>query len=137
MMKINPTRRDVEELLAFLPIFDQEGFQPIIRWRGGASEGTCAWPEYDPNVERFFLEVAEEYWCDHGYGPPDISQMIRDEGRVAQADLAEIKSMLTWCVRGERFCDGHWGGVIDEGLVQRVLRRLAKLAPEMEDSISR
>ena len=35
--------------------------------------------------------------------------------------------MLTFCVRGERFCDGHWAAMIEGGQVRRLLERLAEL----------
>jgi hypothetical protein len=35
--------------------------------------------------------------------------------------------MLTYCVRGERFSDGHWGAMIEAGYVRRLLERLAEL----------
>lgn len=38
--------------------------------------------------------------------PAAVGQTMHD-GRITSAKLPEIKSMPTWCVRGERFCDGH------------------------------
>ena len=29
--------------------------------------------------------------------------------------------MITYFVRGERFCDGHWGYMIEGGYVRRIL----------------
>ena len=53
--------------------------------------------------------------------------MLATEGVVETADLAQIKTMLTYCVRGERFCDGHRGAMIEEGHIRRLLTRLAAL----------
>jgi len=55
--------------------------------------------------------------------------MLEDVEFVRSADLDQVKTMLTWCVRGERFCDGHWGGVLKAGHIRRLLQRLAELAP--------
>jgi hypothetical protein len=38
--------------------------------------------------------------------------------------------MLTYVVRGERFCDGHWGAMVEGGQVRRLLQRLAELGSE-------
>ena len=46
------------------------------------------------------------------------------------ASLAQIKTMLTFCVRGERFCDGHWGAMVSEGRIGAILHRLSKLRVE-------
>ena len=39
--------------------------------------------------------------------------------------------MLTYFVRGERFCDGHWGRLIEGGHVRRILERLAELEQKL------
>jgi hypothetical protein len=43
------------------------------------------------------------------------------------ADLFQIKTMLAYCVRGERFCEGHWGEMIEGGHIRRLLERLGEL----------
>jgi hypothetical protein len=50
---------------------------------------------------------------------------------VKAADLTKIKTMLTFCVRGERFSDGHWGAMIEGGDVRRLLERLGKIRLQM------
>jgi hypothetical protein len=58
--------------------------------------------------------------------------MLEDEARVRRASLDEIKTMLTYCVRGERFCDGHCGEMIEQGHVRRLLERLEEIRAELE-----
>lgn len=53
--------------------------------------------------------------------------MLNDERKINQASLADIRCMLTFCVREERFCDGHIGAMISEGYVRRILERLAEI----------
>ena len=53
--------------------------------------------------------------------------MLQDEERVKAASLEEIKSMLTFCVRGERFSSGHWGVMISQGYIRRLLERLQEI----------
>jgi hypothetical protein len=53
--------------------------------------------------------------------------MVESDEAIASATLAEVKTMLTFCVRGERFCDGHWGAVIGQGRIGAILRRLEQL----------
>jgi Family of unknown function (DUF6508) len=126
-----PTLHDIEELVAFLPRLYAEGFTPIKRWRGGA-EGpdgvlTMPWPEYDELVGEFFRVASRECWSDYDYRPEEARRMLESDDVLKTADLAQIKTMLTYCVRGERFCDGHWGAMIEGGHVRRLLRRLAEL----------
>jgi hypothetical protein len=38
--------------------------------------------------------------------------------------------MLTYCVWGERFSDGHWGTMIEKGYIRRLLERLDEIKSE-------
>jgi hypothetical protein len=40
--------------------------------------------------------------------------------------------MLTFCVRGERFSDGHWAAMIEKGYIRRVLERLNEIKAELK-----
>jgi hypothetical protein len=53
--------------------------------------------------------------------------MLQDEEAVRTAGLVQIRCMLTYCVRGERFSDGHWGEMIQAGHIRRILERLGEL----------
>lgn len=58
--------------------------------------------------------------------------MFADEARIQRATLPEIKSMLTFCVRGERFSDGHWAEMIEKGYIRQVLEQLNEIKSEMK-----
>ncbi len=126
-----PTPQDIEELVAFLPQLYAEGFSPIKRWRGGTQGqdqvSTMPWPEYDELIEKFFRFATSEWWCDYDYHPEEAGRMLENQEVVKTATLSQIKIMLTYCVRGERFCNGHWGAMIEGGHVRRLLERLAVL----------
>lgn len=127
-----PAWEDIEELIAYLPRLYAEGFQPILRWDGGekTKEGflTMPWPVYHPLVEQFF--TLKPCWLDYDYRPEEAGRMLQDEERVKTSTLEEIKSMLTFCVRGERFSTGHWGAMISGGNVRRLLERLKEIHEE-------
>jgi hypothetical protein len=129
-----PTSQEIQELVSFLPRLYADGFTSIRRWGGGTKgeDGVIAipWPEYDEVVEEFFRVASAENWSDNNYSPEDASRMIENNDFIKTADLAKIKTMLTFCVRGERFCDGHWGAMIDGGYIRRLLQRLAELGSE-------
>jgi hypothetical protein len=129
-----PTLQDVEALTAHLPRLYADGFSPVTRWDGAEKlkDGsfTLPYPSYDPLVEEFFNEVRRA-WIDYEYNPEQAYQMLKDEQAVKKASLSEIKSMLTFCVRGERFSDGHWGEMIEKGYIRRILERLIEIKSEM------
>ena len=125
-----PTLQDIETLTAYLPRLYAEGFSPIVKWEGGETlkngSITLSYPKYDPLVEEFFGHVSSK-WLDYEYDPEQAYEMLKDENRVKAASLAEIKTMLTFCVRGERFSEGHWAAMIEKGYIRRLLERLNEI----------
>ena len=129
-----PTLQEIENLTAFLPRLYSEGFSPFVSWSGGEKQSdgsfTLPYPNYNPVVEEFFHLVSSEGWLDYEYNPEQAYQMLRDENLIKTASLSQIKTMLTFCVRGERFSDGHWGAMIEEGYIRRLLERLNEIKSE-------
>jgi hypothetical protein len=126
----------MQELVAYLPRLYAEGFEPVIQWHGGKQyeDGLyrLPYPEYDPLVEEFYRRVASGGWLDYGYSPEEAARMLGDPEFVKSASLPQIKSMLTFCVRGERFSDGHWAEMIQNGNIRRLLERIDQLSKGMQ-----
>jgi len=93
---------------------------------------TLPYPRYQPLVDEFFRHVAGDGWLDYEYNPEQASQMIRDENAIKTASLKQIQTLLTFCIRGERFSDGHWEEMIKKGYIRRLLERLNKIKVELE-----
>ena len=132
-----PTLQEIETLTSFLPRLYAAGFSPVLRWYGGKQNDgafTLPYPDYDPLVREFFSVAANECWRDYDYNPEQGYQMLKDENFVKTASLAQIKSMLTFCVRGERFSDGHWEEMIEKGYIRRLLERLNEIKAERSHS---
>jgi len=129
-----PTLQDIEELTAYLPRLYAEGFTPILKWEGGEkrNDGSISmpYPDYHPLVHEFF-RLGGGPWIDYEYTPEQAYQMLRDEHTIRTASLSQIKTMLTFCVRGERFSDGHWGEMIEKGYIRRILERLNEIKAAM------
>jgi len=129
-----PTLQEIEELTAFLPRLYAEGFSPVVSWSGGEKRKdgsfTVPYPSYDSLVEEFFRRVSSGGWLDHEYKPEQAYQMLKDENLIKNASLSQIKTMLTFCVRGERFSDGHWAEMIEKGYIRRLLERLNEIKAE-------
>ena len=114
-----PTLKEIEALLAYLPRLYAEGFTPITRWEGGqkSKDGSISmpYPVYDPLVEEFYRQISAGGWVDTRYDPGQAYEMLKDQSAVKSASLAQVRAMLTFCVRGERFSDGHWAEMIEQG----------------------
>lgn len=128
------TLAQIETLIGYLPRLYAEGFVPIERWDGGEKQidgsFTMPYPKYNPLVEEFFTTISRDGWLDHEYQPEQAIQMLQDEHLVKQASLDQIRTMLTFCVRGERFSDGHWGEMIQKGYIRQLLERLEEIKSE-------
>jgi hypothetical protein len=125
------TWADADALLRFLPAFNVPGRDFLVRWAGGerTEDGaiTFPYPVYCDDVLAFFRLAGLPPWCDYAYNPRRAAAMLADDALIERATLAEIVTLLTYCVRGERFCDGHWEMLLKAGRVQAILCRLAAL----------
>jgi hypothetical protein len=126
-----PALQEIDDLLLFLPGLCAEGFVPIRRWGGGEMNPNGAyvmpWPVYDEVVKEFIEAAEQDCWTDFDYVPDQAGQLLLSEDGVRNATLDQIKTMLTYCVRGERFGEGHWAAMIEGGHVRRLLERLREL----------
>ena len=128
------TGEDVDALLEFLPLFERPG-RTFARWgeveKNPDGSISLPFPVYDADVEEFFSRVGQRGWLDYGYKPEEAARMLADAEFIKRAGLEQIKSMLTYCVRGERFCDGHRESLLIGGQVVALLRRLQAIRERM------
>jgi hypothetical protein len=131
-----PVYQEIQELVAFLPRLYAAGFEPVTKWNGGdkGTDGSyqLPWPDYNPVVEEFYRQVASECWLDYSYRPEEAARMLQDQEFIKSATLPQIKTILTFCLRGERFSDGHWADMIQQGHIRRILERLSQIGDEMK-----
>ena len=128
------TQRDADKLLCYLPAFERPGREFDNGLGGGepTEDGFKAYYyRYPGEVEAFFALVEREPWTVGSYDPRATSELIADPRRIVSATLDEIRAGLTYCARGERFSDGHWSVMLERGIVQRLLRRLQALRPDL------
>ena len=130
-----PNIRDIENLVGYLPIFYSPGFEPVDSTGGGECDRNgvidAPYPIYNAIVSKFFTEASNDIWMDFEYDPAVQQKLIVDERYIQSATLENIKSLITYCVRGERFCDGHWNGMIKKGYIKNILNRLQTILYEM------
>ena len=135
-MKDEPiTRAAIDELLRFMPLFDVPGREYFAGYGGGErrADGTVTmfYPVYPDDVVEFYRLAGQLCWSDYDYEPWEAARMLADEALIQRATLDEIKTMLTYCVRGERFSDGHWGAMLASGKVVALLARLQVLREQV------
>ena len=130
-----PTEK-MDELLRFLPLFENPNREYVKDWGGGetTAEGaiTVPYPIYCDDVLQFYTLAGQTHWSDFEYNPREAYGMLNDDECIATASLDEFRTMLTYCVRGERFADGHWAHMLESGRIVALLRRLEALRNEAE-----
>jgi hypothetical protein len=130
------TRQEIDKLLHFRPLFDVPD-RPFVESTGGGQDTgdgaiTVRYPIYPQDVLEFYRLAGQPCWSDYHYRPREAARMLADEAFIRRATLAEVKTMLTYCVRGERFGDGHWAAMLESGKIVALLERLRVLRDQIE-----
>ena len=133
-----PDRARVAELLAFLPGFSAPGRDFFRHDKSiGPAEGEVSiWPHptYDDDVVAFFMRIGVEPWVDPHYRSRRPERLMGRPDLLANAGYADVRAVLNYCARGERFCDGYWAEVLRQGVVQAALARLDVLTSPRLDA---
>jgi hypothetical protein len=124
MNQLTPSPSDIDALLEFLPVFKSISFDPCVKSSNEAPVTSFA---YVDAVERFFSLASKECWADHQYVPSQMSKVYSDDLTIQTSPLNTIRSLLTYCVRAERFCDGAWGAAVKSGKIVTILERLYEI----------
>jgi hypothetical protein len=130
MQNTEITKARAEELLRFLPNFSVPNRKYIKEWKGGKTpDGASLFPHpvYEEDVVEFFHLACQVWWADRKYEPTVVGRILDDDKAIESADIAMVKSLITFCVRGERFCDGFRDSLLEAGRVQKVLVRLQEM----------
>jgi hypothetical protein len=89
---------------------------------------------YSPDVTRFIATLYEENfivtfdwpsWKDAALG------YMENPASVATADLLTLRKLLTTHARNDRFVEGHFAGMLQDGHISAILRRLEVIRQAM------
>jgi hypothetical protein len=127
-------RAKLDPILRFLPWFEAHSQDMKPTWLGlEGSPSLSVMAAYPKEVEDFFQLAGEPFWCDYRYDVRAAEEMVFSDAAIGEATLDEIKTMLTYCVRGERFGEGHWEGMVRKGRILAILRRISDLSANLDD----
>ncbi len=128
-----------EKLIGLLDSLDNTEYGKCIfdKDHEGTIEDPIPFPhiDYSKTVYEFVDAVYDFHENNPDYGLNDYGKIMAENGvrDIASADveslnLQVVMALLMWVVRGERFCDGLILANLEEGNIQRLLRRLSELA---------
>ena len=110
-----PNRQEIESMLAFIPKFNADDFQPIVGWDG-------SYPKYHPVMYELQEEINKPCWIG------DSSTFgERSKEQLKTGDLNHLVDFFSRYRRAEQMFLGGQGHATIEGYVMTVLLRLQEL----------
>lgn len=110
---VMPRLQDIDELIAFLPKLYGENVK------------------YNQALKRlvsdFYRAASQECWSDKTYNPAETEMLLQDADYIKGAGIKEIRTLLTFCQRQERFIEGLHEAMIRRGVIRSILERLREL----------
>ncbi|MBN2003837.1 MAG: hypothetical protein JXA21_10805 [Anaerolineae bacterium] len=127
--EIGPEQLDA--ILHFLPIFEQSGYA-FGEWY--EAEGQFPHFVMNTDVSDFIHTLYEQEIAisfDWSNWKEAASRYVSEPGALEKADLLTVRKLLTAHVRADRFIEGHLAGVLENGHIIAVLRRLKTIREQM------
>lgn len=115
----------IKELIDFLPLIYNDKIE-LCKTDSIGDKLFGGFYIYHPAVNTFFELASQQHWQNYEYVDNFSDQMIKP-GIIEKASINEIKTILTWCARIERFNEGHWLNVIEGDIIKRILNRLSSI----------
>ncbi len=127
----------IDEILEFLPIFEQEGFdfgeEPYLQKTGDKYFNFMGnfWSDevsefvhllYDSNI------IFSFDWPSWG---KEAEKYYENPDELSRADLMILRKLMLVHVRQDRFCEGHLLAMFNEGHINAILRRLKEIREGM------
>ena len=120
------TKKEIIELTDFLPLLYNENIELSKSPGRGKTDLVSGFYVYHPTVNAFFELASQEHWKDYQY-VDNFSEKMIEPGKIEEASINQLKTIITWCDRVERFVEGHWEYVIKNDIIKRVLLRLKEI----------
>ena len=123
---------NIDELLSFLPSFSLTDQNFIVESESEEASSIMAPFDYTDEVNQFVQLLRNEFWTDYNYLNNISSSNMNDDAFINEASFVQIKSLLMYFLRGERFCDGHWDELLNKERIKLILERLKILRENYE-----
>jgi len=122
-------RQQLEEAIAVLSRTDEIEWSDMHTGKkdeNGNEILTFSYPIYPPDI----FPVLRYLEIDYHFGE-HYEQNCKNTP-IDKMDLSQIRTMFTWLVQGERFCDGFIADEIENGHLLALFRRLRELTGDDE-----
>jgi hypothetical protein len=127
-----PNREQVASLLRYIPVFEDPGFEPIVRF--SSVEGGEPYPIWADEVRDFYRELHYDKFLLE-YDTPELQRELRtyidDPSLISDIDLQTICRLFTAHLQRETFSEGHFPEMVRCGHMSALLRRLAEIPEDL------
>ena len=125
----------VKRLAVYIPYFRETKDREFCHWEGGEKDkdGVISWPfpVYEDRLNEFISEFYKTNFMDYEYERTLVRHLGRSHKdmneKIDDADFDLINAILTYHIRCDRFCNGHLGDMVKEGVLLRLVERLVEL----------
>ena len=118
---------DWDSVLRYLPMLESADFR-VGQWC--SRTGTLPFFELSADAA-LLLEALDSSGVIYDFDWPswqsEAERLTSERGAIAHADLATSRKLLVTHVRKDRFCEGHFAGMLRSGHIAAILRRVAQL----------
>lgn len=125
------TQENVDAVLAFIPLFESKD----AKLYKIETETSFLDPyQYSKDVDSFISTLYKEgfvisfAWTDW---QDEAKRLVNNPKLLDSADLCTLQKLLTTHVRKERFCSGHLAGIIKNGHILALLKRLEAIRADI------
>lgn len=122
------TSQQIDAIIPFLERFEADGFTVGI-WN--SPPGQMPWFSFDESVSEFQQVLYDNGWIDSSFKWPDwqetAQEFVASPAKIESADARTIQKLLTTHVRKERFCEGNFAAMFENGHIVALLKRLKSI----------
>jgi hypothetical protein len=126
------TAQNLDAVLTYLPVFEQEGYR-FGEWV--VEEGHFPWYRYSEEVNGFLTTLRREgmvFAFDWPEWKHEAERYLTNPTALQSADLLTLRKLLFTHIRADRFTEGHLAKVLENGHIASIMRRLKQLREGMD-----
>ena len=127
-----PSISNIDAFLNYLPYFQDQNneFYEVV-----SKPHQMPFASYSEMVHSFHQDIHHRnmvYDFNWSQWSDEAKKYIDDPKMLVTADITIIQKLFTSIIRGDRFCEGLWGDMIDNGFILALLMRLKDIRVEIE-----
>jgi len=110
----------IEELIKYIPIINAPDFNPLNEDEPVQGLDII----YSPKAQEFIQTIHNDYWFNIDYNMDNAKIFVKNNDKIQNASLDDIRDIFSFIMRGERFCSGMFLDAFRNGVILSCLRRL-------------